>query len=299
MRALQAEVTTTVITKHLPGLGQLADLARDLSTADGGLDPSARTRLEALPQTWTPIRTDDPVTELGDRMHRLRQATFDMATKPGDTLATLRDVTTIGIAVHAHAAAFHGARPSTAPDPALGARGAEALVLRGRAWQWLHRELSHFVTLAPPNATVRDDLVALSRLLPALAPLDSQVNSATRADPATRRIGATLGGAAQAMTDVGDHSALAFAALARAGDLRMSARDLPRDLVATDPALAEARLRGTVVRAPAAVTDAASAAFDLVRVHPIRTATGRASVGGAPVQAESSMAAIALSSGDG
>ena len=79
LRALQAEVTTTVITKHLPGLGQLADLARDLSTADGGLDPSARTRLEALPQTWTPIRTDDPVTELGDRMHRLRQATFDMA----------------------------------------------------------------------------------------------------------------------------------------------------------------------------------------------------------------------------
>ena len=79
MRALQAEVTTTVITKHLPGLGQLADLARDLSTADGGLDPSARTRLEALPQTWTPIRTDDHVTELGDRMHRLRQATFDMA----------------------------------------------------------------------------------------------------------------------------------------------------------------------------------------------------------------------------
>ena len=130
LRALQAEVTKTAITKHLPGLGQLAGLARDLSTADGGLDASARTRLEALPQTWTPIRTDDPVTELGDRMHRLRQATFNMAAEPGDALATLRDITTIGIAVHAHAAAFHGAQPTTALDPSPGARGAAVADLR-------------------------------------------------------------------------------------------------------------------------------------------------------------------------
>ena len=72
-----------------------------------------------------------------------------------------------------------------------------------------------------------------------------------------------------------------------------------RDPVATDPALAQARLHSTIVRAPAAVTDAAIAAFDLVRVHPIRTATRCASVGGAPVQAESSMAAIALPARDG
>src|SRR5665648_702346 len=92
-------------------------------------------------------------------------------------LATLRDITTIGIAVHAHTAAFHGAQPTTGPEPTLNAHGAEALVLRGRAWQWLHRELSHFVTLAPPSATVRDDLVALSRLLPALAPLEARASS--------------------------------------------------------------------------------------------------------------------------
>jgi len=269
LRALQADVTKPVIIKHLPGLGHLADLARDLSTADGGLDASARTRLEALPQTWTPIRTDDPVTELGDRMHRLRQATFEMAAETGDTLATLRDVTTIGIAVHAHAAAFHGARPSTAPDPALGARGAEALVLRGRAWQWLHRELSHFVTLAPPHKTVRDDLVALSRLLPALAPLAARASSATLADPASRRIGASLNGAVATMTNIGNHSAAAFADLAHSGALRLNARDLPRDLVADDPDLAQERLQGALVRAPAAVVDAIHAEYRVVREHPL------------------------------
>ena len=266
LRALQAEVTTSVITKHLPGLGQLADLARDLSTA-GGLDASARTRLEALPQTWTPIRTDDPVTELGDRMHRLRQATFDMAAKPGDTLATLRDIATIGIAVHAHAAAFHGARPTTAQDPALGARGAEALLLRGRAWQMLHRELSHFVTLAPPHATVRDDLVALSRLLPALAPLDARAISAALADSAARRVGAGLNGAVATMTHLGEHSAAAFAELARAGALHINSRDLPRELVAGDPNLAHAWLHAALVRAPVSVTDALLANYSSAQAH--------------------------------
>ncbi|WP_024287147.1 hypothetical protein [Cellulomonas sp. KRMCY2] len=268
LRALQADVSKTVVIRHLPGLGYLADLARDLSTTDDGLDPSARTRLEALPQTWTPIRTDDPATELGDRMHRLRQATFDMAAEAGDTLATLRDVTTIGIAVHAHAAAFHGAQPTTALDPSPGARGAGALILRGRAWQWLHRELSHFVTLAPPHETVRDDLVALSRLLPALAPLTARASSATLADPASRRIGASLNGAVATMTDIGEHSAAAFADLARSGALRLNARDLPRGLVSDDAELVQDRLRGALVRAPDAVVEAIHAEFDIVHRHP-------------------------------
>ena len=214
LRALQAGVHKTAVVKQLPGLGRLAYLARAMSTIEGH-DATARTRLEGLPQTWTPISTHDPVTELGDRMHRLRQTTFDMTAKPGDALATLRDITTIGIAVHAHTAAFHGARPTTAPDPALGARGADALVARGRAWQSLHRDLSHFVTLTPPHATVRDDLLALTHLLPALAPLTARASSATLADPATRRIGASLNGAVATKTDIADHSATPFAALAR------------------------------------------------------------------------------------
>ncbi|WNB87326.1 hypothetical protein [Cellulomonas sp. ATA003] len=269
LRALQIGVSKTVITTHLPGLGHLADLTRNLSTADRGADPDPRARLQALPQTWTPIRTDEPVLELGDRMHRLRQATFDMTAEHGDTLATLRDITTIGIAVHAHAAAFHGARPTTAADPAPGAHGAEALVLRGRAWQGLHRELSHFVTLAPPHATVRDDLVALSRLLPALAPLEADMSTATHADSAARRIGASLNGAIATMTDIGDHSAGAFADLARSGALRINARDLPRDLVTDDPALALDRLRGAFVRAPDAVVDTIQTQYRAVRQHPV------------------------------
>jgi len=294
LRALQAGVQRTTVKRQLPGLGHLADLARDISAADSAADPGARARLKALSQTWTPIRTDDPVTELGDRMHRLRQATFDMAAEPRDTLATLRDITTIGTAVHAHTAAFHGAQPTTAPDPVTGARGADALVLRGRAWQVLHHELAHFVTLGPPHATVRDDLVALSRLLPALAPLDARASSAAFADSVPRRVGGSLNGAVASMTDIGDHSAVAFAQLARTGVLRLNARDLPRDLVAADPDLAEAKLRSALVAPPTGLTDAVMESFDAVRGHPIRAFASTAITGRAPSHVEREMEGLTL-----
>jgi hypothetical protein len=215
-------------------------------------------------------------------MHRLRQATFEMSAESGMALATLRDVTTIGIAVHAHTAAFHGARLTASTDPSVGTHGAEALLLRGRAWQRLHRELSRFVTLAPPCANVRDDLVALARLLPQVAPLETPTAAARRADPATRRIGAGLNGAVATMTSIGDHSAAAFSRLARAGELHIHARDLPRSLVSEHPELAERRLEGGIVRAPEIVVDAVQGTFAPVQQDPIEDSVASPLVGPFP-----------------
>lgn len=206
----------------------------------------------------------------------------------------LRDVATIGIAVHAHAAAFHGAHPITAGEPAAGAQGASALIVRGRAWQDLHRRLSTFITLTPPHATVRDDLVALRRLLPQLSPLDNHENTATLADPVVRRVGACLAGAVETMTDIADDGARAFARLANTGALRLNARDLPRDVVTTDSELVEARLRGATVRPPAAVTDAVKAAFDVARTHPIPLLAPPAIASRTPSHVERDVATIAL-----
>ena len=294
LRALQAGVRKSVVHRQLPGFGPIATLAADLGAVDDPGVAAAGVQLEALPQTWTPIRADDPISELDDRMHRLRQTTFTMAADPADSLATLRDITTIGIAVHAHTAAFHGARPTTAPGPALSGRGAEALVFRGRAWQQLHRELSHFVTLTSPPASVRDDLVALARILPSLAPLDVRGSSATSADPASRRVGASLNGAVAAMTDIGEHSATAFTALVRAGGLRINARDLSGDLVADDPGLAEAKLRSALVAPPPELTDAVIGVFDDVRGHPIAAFSSRPLARRVPSPVEREVEALAL-----
>jgi hypothetical protein len=298
LRALQAGVRKSVVRRLLPGLGRIATLAADLGAVEDPGVAAARVQLGTLPQTWTPIRTDDPITELDDRMHRLRQTSFAMADGPADALATLRDITTIGIAVHAHTAAFHGARPTTAPGPALSGRGAEALVLRGRAWQALHRELSHFVTLTPPPASVRDDLIALARILPSLAPLGARGSSAGSADPASRRVGAGLNGAVAAMTDIGEHSATAFTALVRTGGLRVNARDLPGDLVAVDPSLAEAKLRSALVTPPPALTDAVIGVFDAVRGHPIAAFSSTPLAGRVPSPVEREVEALALARAD-
>ncbi len=269
LRAHQAHLNPAIITKFLPGLDHLADLARAIADDPAGSDDAARTHLADLPQTWTPIRTDDPVQELGDRLRRVRHAVYRAATEPHEALATLRDVTTIGIAIHAHTAAFHGANPTQGPEPAAGAHGTGALILRGRAWQALHRQVSHFITLTPPTASVRDDLLALSQLLPRLAPLGSPTNTARLADPRAREIGAALNGAIAIMADIADHGAAPFNHLERTGGLHMRARDLPRDLVTDDPALAEAHLNDAIVRAPARVTKAVREGLGLAAGHPI------------------------------
>lgn len=285
LRALQAGVHKKAVSRHLPGLGHLGSLARVVSTVKDQ-DRAARTRLEALPQTWTPIRTDDPVNELADRIQRLRQATFEMTAEPAVALATLRDVTTIGIAVHAHTAAFHGARLTASPDPNAGIHGPEALLLRGRAWQRLHRELSRFITLAPPSADVREDLIALARLLPELAPLETRTVAARLASPAARRIAAGLNGAVASMTSIGDHGARAFRHLSSGGGLHIDARDLPRSLTSEHPELAERRLEGGIVHAPQSVVDNVQAAFTPVGRDSIDPPTTSPHVPSAPPRRE-------------
>ena len=118
-----------------------------------------------------------------------------------------------------------------------------------------------------------------TRLLPQLAPLDARASSASLADVTARRVGASLNGAVATMTSIGDHSATAFAELAKSGLLRVNAHDLTRDHVAADAGLTEAKLRSALVASPAALTNAVMGAFDDVRSHPIRAFTSAAAIG--------------------
>jgi hypothetical protein len=208
------------------------------------------TLLNSLGQTQIRIRTDDPVTELGDRMVRLRRGVWDLIADRTDVLPSLRLTAGLGVAVHAHAAAFHGA-DITAPD-AGGMTGPGALVAHGRAWQRLHQELSRFAVLAPPATSIRDDAVAAARLLGELAPLDSPRDRAPIAT-ADRHIGAALNGAVQVMADIAVHEGAAFDRLSRAGLLHIPARALPRELVTDRPDIATARLGGHTVPVPVEV----------------------------------------------
>jgi hypothetical protein len=276
LRAIQAGVPRTVVAKQLPGFEALADAARDLAAQGPG---RPETLLSSLGQTQIRVRSDDPVAELSDRMVRLRQGVWNLIADHTDVLPSLRLTAGLGVAVHAHAAAFHGA-DITAPD-AGGTTGPGALVAHGRAWQRLHQELSRFAVLAPPSTSIRDDAVAAARLLGELAPLDAPRGSlpSTTAD---RHVGAALNGAVQVMADIAVHEGAAFDRLARADLLLVAADTLPRDLVTDRLDLVSARLKRQLVHAPITVADAVARLYTEVASHPADVPAVPTALAGSP-----------------
>lgn len=267
LRAIQAGVPRTLVAKQLPGLESIADAARELAAQGPGRPERP---LGSLSQPPLRVRTDDPVTELSDRMVRLRQGVWNLIADHTDVLPSLRLTAGLGVAVHAHAATFHGA-DLTAPV-APGARGPDALIAHGRSWQRLHQALSQFAVLAPPATSVRDDAVAAARLLGELAPLDAHRDRAPSAT-ADRHVGAALNGAVQVMADIAVHEGSAFDRLSRTGMLHIPARALPRDLVTDHPDIAAARLSGRTVPAPMEILQAVAGMYAEVAAHPIGVPT--------------------------
>ena len=175
------------------------------------------------------------------------------------------------IAIHAYAAAFHGADLS-APDPVAADRGVGALVRHARAWQRLHHALSDFAILAPPMTSIRDDATAAVRLLQELAPMQHPPTPAPFA-PTERHVAAVLNGAVQVIADIAVQEGTTFDRLARTGLLFMPARSLPRDLVSERPDLATAHLERRIVHAPETVTGITARLYAEVAAHPIGVST--------------------------
>ncbi|MDT0164469.1 hypothetical protein Q9R32_02730 [Actinotalea sp. AC32] len=268
LRALQAGVSRGVLDRQLPGLDHLADVARHLAS---DTPRPVGTSLDALAQAPLRRRLDDPAADLTHTMIRLRQATWELAGDRGDALASLRTMAALGVAVHAHTAAFHGA-DLAASDTAAADRGAGALVRHARAWQRLHQALSDFAILAPPTPSIRNDAGAAARLLRHLAPVERRQQSEPLT-PSERHIGAVLNGAVQVMADIAVHEGTTFDRLARAGLLYTPARTLPRDLVSERRDLATARLEHRIVRAPDVITEATARMYAEVAAHPIGVST--------------------------
>jgi hypothetical protein len=257
LRVGQTGVPWTTVRSWLPGMQHVTLAARDLARATESHDPHPLPDIGLIP---TSVRTGDVLVELTDRLARVRQRAWELVNSPDRSVATLRDLATIGIAVHAHAAAFHAGR--TGP--------ANTLVARGRNWQTLGSKLAALVSPAPHDDVVRADLTALARLLPAVAPL-SGPGRAHEADPTIRRTGATLGGAVALMTEVADHNARAFATITRTSTVYVPARALSGEEITDHPELVRARLDGRLAPAPERQLDEVSKLYQGLRSHPSPT----------------------------
>lgn len=192
----------------------------------------------ALLPTQLP-QTDDPASAVAERLGRVRQRAWDQIHSADGSVATLRDLATIAVAVHAHTAAFH-----TGPQgpPA-------AVVARGRRWQHLSRTLALFITPIPRDDIVRDDLAHLAELLPVLSPLHGPTH-VTEPAPEARQAGAVLNGAVNLMREIADHGARAFARITQHRTIYLPARELTGQEVTDNPDLVTARLHGALAPVP-------------------------------------------------
>lgn len=168
LRAGQVGVPWGHVRAALPDLAEVRALARDVA----GLGPLPTSeRLEALTTAHISIRTGDPIVEVQDRTRRLRLHAWLVAHDPHPSVVDLQAFAVLGVAIHAHALAFHGHSPAQlrvgAPvDPEL-----LHLVVRGRAWQDVNRAMLTWRSTQPGDTVVAGDVARFTGRLRDLAPL--------------------------------------------------------------------------------------------------------------------------------
>ncbi|MGW6130811.1 hypothetical protein ACWFNE_12370 [Cellulomonas sp. NPDC055163] len=254
LRLGQTGASWPSVRSRLPHLERVEDAARKLSALVPLIDGAPLPDVGLLP---TEVRSDDAVEELAARLLRVRQRSWELPASSDRSIATLRDLAVLGVAVHAHTAVFHGPSPAT-----------EHLIGQARRWQRLSVALATFRSAAPPDELVRADLTAAADLLSAFAPLVGP-SRASASDPRSRRAGATLNGAVRLMTDVAHQNSRAFSVIARTSAVYVPARALTRDEVTDSPDLVRARLEGTLVRAPQRMLAEVGALYVALRTHPV------------------------------
>ncbi|GEA90240.1 hypothetical protein [Cellulomonas cellasea] len=260
LRAGQAGVPWPSVRVRVPLFERVEDAARKLSALVPLADEAALPDVGLVP---TEARGEDVTEELAVRLLRVRQRSWELPAASNRSIATLRDLAVLGVAVHAHTAAFHGANPATS-----------RLVDRARRWQKLAASLARLRSSAPPDDDVRADLTATAGLLSAIAPLAGP-SRAGASDPQSRRAGATLNGGVRLMTDVAHQNSRAFSAIARTSAIYVPARSLTGDEVTDDPELVRAHLEGRLVRAPARILAEVGELYLPLRTLPVQAPVSR------------------------
>lgn len=266
LRALQAGISQRAVLVALPGPSHLTQLARAAAVVDPDVLLTPPKPLGRLPQTTVRAGADEPLADLENRMLRLRAAAWCAIDDHRHSLAILRDLSAAGVAVHAHAARFHGAEPvADLSAEASTRRQADRFLTLTRHWQQQHAALANFLTLEPAPIEVREDVLATARVLELIAPLEPRCSAAPSdasrdGGVVARATGAALNGAVEVMSDVARYCGAAFGHLVRQHRLLIDSRSAPREIVAEDVQLVDARLRGAVVIAPQAMTDAVATA---------------------------------------
>ncbi|MGB7981445.1 MAG: hypothetical protein WCF36_11715 [Candidatus Nanopelagicales bacterium] len=200
-------------------------------------------------------RTHGPLTELADRIDRLRHLAWAAAgtTSPSRAAGTpaivLANLAAIGVALNNATAQAHRHAATTTPPAA----GAAHLAAAGHAhvaeqqWRAAAELVRCLRTPHPPTHPVQVERLDIDALLRQLA-------SASRG-PAAIEIAWALTRIADAYAEIAEHNAEGLVLAHEHGDLLLLGRAIPRDALPRRPDLLAARLNDRVINAPTLVVD--------------------------------------------
>jgi hypothetical protein len=235
----QAGMAWAEVARLLPDPDVLRTSTRRV-LAVGGVDPGGRGLLEDIGLASPKIRTEDPLTELGDRVLRLRRTAWQLSREPHVGAACLTDIAAAGVIFHTYA------DQQDSPSRAGRASTAEA----GRsAWTLAHLRLRELRTATPGLSVVHADVLGIRDTCRALMTQPIRPPGAGEAlDP--RHRATVLAGGVRAFADIAGFSVEMVDHLWCTEQLYVSGRQFTGDQVTDDPRLVEAKLEGRFVLAP-------------------------------------------------
>ena len=265
LRAGQAGLRWSEVAQALPDLSSARAAAADLldrARSDGGGGTTFAELEVARPQP----RTGDPLTELGDRVLRLRHHAWELTKQPLVGVATLTDFAAAGVIVHAHAAAYLAGmapgRINELPTRSM-LRRAEA---RQTTWSLIHLQTRQLRTATPGVAIVRHDVLAIRDLCKQVLPIDTEVRQ-EMGSPDGRDVRALVNGSIRAFSDVARWNGAVFDDLSGSDRLLVPSRTLTGDQVSDDPHLVAAKLHGRASAAPAERIEQLAMTYATARGH--------------------------------
>jgi hypothetical protein len=226
----------------------------DVRFACHGADPQAFDTVQVARPT---IRTDQPLTEVTDRVARLHRFAWELVGHDRVGAGTLSLYAAAGFMLNSALGQLIeqvNREPDRADSSLLGiAKRADE---QAQGWRTVHRHLAVLRTATPPAIGVRADVARINDQLRQL--LDPQHPSPTRALP-------TLLHSTDLCGDVARWNLTTLEGQVARGEVWLVGKAIPRDLTSDRTELAAAKVNGTVVRAPERVVAEATRSYAEVR----------------------------------
>ena len=155
---------------------------------------------------------------------------------------TLKTYVMLGVAVHAHALAFHGLPPAALRAQAPVPRNLAPLANRGRAWQDVSRAIFTWRSAELGDPVVAEDFARVSGLLRSFAPMTGAQPDLSLAD--RHHLADALTSASKTTDEIGRWNRTTVQRMGNAHQIYIPAQTLTGNQVTETEALVEAKLLG-------------------------------------------------------